>query len=607
MTAASGSRLLDQPRAVWAVAFACVVAFMGIGLVDPILPTLADELNATPSEVSLLFTSYFAMTGVSMLVTGWAASRIGPRRTLLVGLALVVAFSTLAGPAGSVVEIAAFRLGWGLGNALFIATALSVIVGAASGGLTSAIILYEAALGLGIASGPLLGGLLGGISWRGPFLGTAVLMAIGFILIVVMLGPVPKPARRGLDRRPAARPRPRRAALDGDRRRPLQLRLLHDPRLHAVPARLSTHQLGIVYFGWGLLVALTSCSPRSGSSGASGWWRCSAPPSARSRWTCSPAASSSTPLPGSSPCVVVSGGLLGIVNTVLTEAVMAAAVVERQVASSAYSFVRFTGGAIAPYVAGKLGEHVSRARRCTSGRHGRALRGRARALAAPPARRASEVETPSRPRRAARAILVGDRREPAAGAVVETAERVARSREAAVHVVHVRETRTVGDDAADLETAGEPAPSSTPRSGSSGAAASRTPPARSCTSPATTATRPTRCSRPRRADRARGLLVGRPDRHGGEPGAREPQASVSPRRAPVRRAVVVVGPGSPRRSRPQRVTQCAAACMVQGVGICWRTPSTMLRATRAWVQAPSVGAGARSMSSMRWRRRGRCV
>ena len=57
--------------------------------------------------------------------------------------------------------------------------------------------------------------------------------------------------------------------------------------------------------------------------------------------------------------MVVSGALLGIVNTVLTEAVMAAAVVERPVASSAYSSVRFTGGAIAPWIAGKLGEHVS--------------------------------------------------------------------------------------------------------------------------------------------------------------------------------------------------------------------------------------------------------
>ena len=51
-----------------------------------------------------------------MLVTGWVASRIGPRRTLLVGLALVVVFSALAGAAGSVFEIAGFRLGWGLGQ-----------------------------------------------------------------------------------------------------------------------------------------------------------------------------------------------------------------------------------------------------------------------------------------------------------------------------------------------------------------------------------------------------------------------------------------------------------------------------------------------------------
>ena len=62
--------MLRQPRAVWAVAFACVIAFMGIGLVDPILKPIADELDATPSQVSLLFTSYMAVMGVAMLVTG---------------------------------------------------------------------------------------------------------------------------------------------------------------------------------------------------------------------------------------------------------------------------------------------------------------------------------------------------------------------------------------------------------------------------------------------------------------------------------------------------------------------------------------------------------
>ena len=56
--------LLNQPRAVFAVAFACVVSFMGIGLVDPILPALAQKLKASPSQVELLFTSYLVITAL---------------------------------------------------------------------------------------------------------------------------------------------------------------------------------------------------------------------------------------------------------------------------------------------------------------------------------------------------------------------------------------------------------------------------------------------------------------------------------------------------------------------------------------------------------------
>ncbi|MET8325907.1 hypothetical protein [Streptomyces sp. NPDC005181] len=63
--------ILRQPKAVRATAGASVVAFMGIGLVDPILPSIAKGLEATPSQVSLLFTSYFLITAVAMLVTGF--------------------------------------------------------------------------------------------------------------------------------------------------------------------------------------------------------------------------------------------------------------------------------------------------------------------------------------------------------------------------------------------------------------------------------------------------------------------------------------------------------------------------------------------------------
>jgi MFS transporter, ACDE family, multidrug resistance protein len=82
----SGGGFFSQPRAVWGVAFAAVVSFMGLGLVDPILPAIAKNLHASPSQVELLFTGYFAFTGISMLVSSTVASRIGTKRTLLAGL-----------------------------------------------------------------------------------------------------------------------------------------------------------------------------------------------------------------------------------------------------------------------------------------------------------------------------------------------------------------------------------------------------------------------------------------------------------------------------------------------------------------------------------------
>src|ERR1700691_4661794 len=94
-----------QPKAVFAVAFACVVSFMGIGLVDPILPAISNQLHASPSETTLLFTSYLVVTAVAMLITNWVSSRIGAKWTMIAGLVLIVAFSALAGSSGSIHEI----------------------------------------------------------------------------------------------------------------------------------------------------------------------------------------------------------------------------------------------------------------------------------------------------------------------------------------------------------------------------------------------------------------------------------------------------------------------------------------------------------------------
>ncbi|WP_241778896.1 MFS transporter, partial [Streptomyces sp. AcH 505] len=241
-----------QPKAVWAVAFACVISFMGIGLVDPILPALADGLRASPSQVTLLFTSYLVVTAVAMLFTGFVSSRIGAKRTLVAGLILIVAFSALAGASGSIAGIVGFRAGWGLGNALFIATSLAVIVGSASGGFAGAIILYETALGIGIAIGPLLGGELGGISWRGPFFGVAVLMALALVATLTLVQPTPPPAHRTSVLDPLRALRHRGLLTMG------LTALLYNWGFFTVlgyapfPMHLGTHQLGYVFTGWGV-------------------------------------------------------------------------------------------------------------------------------------------------------------------------------------------------------------------------------------------------------------------------------------------------------------------------------------------------------------------
>ncbi|PWU59967.1 MFS transporter [Micromonospora globispora] len=358
MTASHGTAPspFKQPRAVWAVAFACVVSFMGIGLVDPILPALASSLHATPSQVSLLFTSYLVVTAVAMLVVGWVSSRIGAKLTLVVGLILIVVFAALAGTTNSIGGIVGFRAGWGLGNALFIATSLAVIVASASGGFAGAIILYETALGLGIAVGPLLGGELGSISWRGPFFGVAALMFIALVATVAFVPALPKPEHKTSLAAPLKALRHRGLLTMGI------MALLYNWGFFTMlgyapyPMELNAHQLGLVFTGWGLLVAAFSVffAPRL-----------------QARFGTAPvlyvnllslgivmaiiAIGVNTPA-AVIGAVIVSGAFIGINNTLTTQAVMLVSPVERPVASSAYGFVRFIGGGLAPFAAGKLAD-----------------------------------------------------------------------------------------------------------------------------------------------------------------------------------------------------------------------------------------------------------
>jgi ACDE family multidrug resistance protein len=457
--------LFKQPRAVWAVAFACVISFMGIGLVDPILPSLAKNLHATPSQVSLLFTSYLVVTAIAMLVVGWVSSRIGAKRTLVIGLALIVVFSALAGASGSIGGIVGFRAGWGLGNALFIATSLAVIVASASGGFGGAIILYEAALGLGIAVGPLLGGELGSISWRGPFFGVAVLMAVALIATIAFVPALPKPERRTSLAAPLKALRHRGLLTMGI------MALLYNWGFFTMlgyapyPMKLDAQQLGLVFTGWGLLVAAFSVfvAPRLQA-------RFGTAPVLYGNLIGLAIVMTVIAVGVNSPvavivAVIVSGAFIGINNTLTTQAVMLVSPVERPVASSTYGFVRFIGGGLAPFAAGKLAEAtdlsvpfylggaafilavfvlasghklVSAAEKNEA--HGETVR--------PTLERVGATPAPGY-----RPVIVAVGATEDAALIVDAAAAIARDTGSPLEVVHVRETAVIEEQAVDTEDA----------------------------------------------------------------------------------------------------------------------------------------------------------
>ncbi|WP_371094827.1 MFS transporter [Streptomyces sanglieri] len=455
-----------QPKAVWAVAFACVISFMGIGLVDPILPALGKSLHASPSQVSLLFSSYLIVTAVAMLFVGWVSSHLGAKRTLVIGLAVIVVFAALAGTTNSINGIVGFRAGWGLGNALFIATSLAVIVASASGGFGGAIILYETALGLGIAVGPLLGGELGGISWRGPFFGVAVLMAVALVATLAFVPSLPKPKHVVSPIAPLKALRHRGLLTMGI------MALLYNWGFFTMlgyapyPMELSAHELGLVFTGWGLLVAAFSVFVA---------------PRLQARYGTAPvlyanllglgivmaviAAGVGTPTVVI-VAVIVSGAFIGINNTLTTQAVMLVSPVERPVASSAYGFLRFIGGGLAPFVAGKLADatdlsvpfHLGAATfllaiPVLASGHGLLRKAEAHTGDSEPvAPSFTPVGSPAATSDAP-PVIVAVGAHDRASAIVDAAARVARDTGSPLEVVHVQQTAVIEEQAVDTETA----------------------------------------------------------------------------------------------------------------------------------------------------------
>ena len=119
---------------------------------------------------------------------------------------------------------------------------------------------------------------------------------------------------------------------------------------------LHAHELGLVFYGWGVLVAIFSVFVAPRLQARFGTARTLYANLAALGVIMAVIAIGVRSPAAVIVAVIVSGAFIGINNTLTTQAVMLVSPVERPVASSAYGFVRFIGGGLAPYAAGKLAE-----------------------------------------------------------------------------------------------------------------------------------------------------------------------------------------------------------------------------------------------------------
>ena len=154
------------------LALGTLMATLDLSIVNIALPTLARTFAVPLTTVEWVVLAYsITVTGL-LLTLGRLADRLGRRRMYGLGLLVFTAASALCAAAPTASLLIAARALQGLGAAMMTANSAALLVGAFPAEQRGrAIGAFGAMVGVGLALGPPLGGLLvGHLSWRSIFL-----------------------------------------------------------------------------------------------------------------------------------------------------------------------------------------------------------------------------------------------------------------------------------------------------------------------------------------------------------------------------------------------------------------------------------------------------
>ena len=197
-TSAPRTSFLATRRGQLTLALLCAVAFLDFvdaSITNIALPSIRRALHFSVQDLQWIPSGYLLTYGGFMLLGGRAADLIGRRRVLIAGGIVIGVSSLIGGLAGSSGVLIGARLAQGLGAAMTLPAALSILTTSFKEGKDR-----HTALGIwggvaGIASA--IGVLLGGVLTEGP--GWRWVMFVNPIAVVLVLGAVVRliPADRG--------------------------------------------------------------------------------------------------------------------------------------------------------------------------------------------------------------------------------------------------------------------------------------------------------------------------------------------------------------------------------------------------------------------------
>lgn len=162
-----------KPLVLLALCLAALIINIDVTIVNVALPSLVRELGATTTKLQWVVDAYTLVFASLILAAGSLSDRVGRKGTLIAGLA-IFAFGSLAGALCTTADqLVAARVVMGTGAAAIFPSTLSLIANIFTERKerAQAIGLWGATTGVGVATGPIVGGwLLEQFWWGSVFL-----------------------------------------------------------------------------------------------------------------------------------------------------------------------------------------------------------------------------------------------------------------------------------------------------------------------------------------------------------------------------------------------------------------------------------------------------